>query len=228
MDDVSPPSEHPSKTRLGFLSPRDSLRAAKARGARKFISRLLIILPLTSILVLGGLFVWPLLNSNKIMTKVLEKVPDIVIENLNFTDRDSKNQPYSISASRATRPSGSQNIFDLEKPQGEITLLEGAWVAVKSLYGRFDKDKNLLWLGGNVQIFYDKGMQFTTDELQANLNERNAWGEKPVLIQGGFGEIRGKGFRLLDSGNVIVVKGPATALLNLQGGKASDKPARSK
>lgn len=227
MDELTAKTTARAAGRLSFLRPRDSARAAKARGPRRFVSRLMIALPILSVLILIGLMVWPYVNPHKILMKTLEQVPDLVIQNLNFTDKDSKNQPYSISAEKATRPNGTQNIFDLEKPQGEITLQEGAWVAIKSLYGRYDKDKNLLWLGGDVQIFHDKGFQFTTDELQANLNDRTSWGEKPVLIQGSFGEIRGVGFRLLDSGNVIVVKGPATALLNLQGGQASDKPASS-
>jgi lipopolysaccharide export system protein LptC len=221
-----PPATTGKKTAPGaldFLRPRDTLRAAKARGAGRFKARLLIILPALSVLTLLGLIVWPYVNPDKILSKALKAVPDIVIENLKFTDFDSKNQPYSISAAKATRPGGTQDIYDLERPEGEITLQQGAWVAAKSLYGRYDKDKNLLWLGGDVQLFHDKGLQFTTDELQADLNDRTAWGEKPVLIQGDFGEIRGKGFRLLDSGKVIVVKGPATALLNLHGGGASDK-----
>lgn len=224
MNDAEPTK--PKTGTLSFLRPRETARAAKARGPRTLINRLMIILPLGSALVLLGLILWPMINPDKILTKALKQVPDLVIENLNFTDLDSKNQPYSISAAKATRPGGLQEVYDLEKPQGEITLQEGAWVAVKSLYGRYDKDHNQLWLGGDVQIFHDKGYQFTTDELQADLDERNAWGEKPVLIQGDFGEIRGVGFRLLDSGKVIVVKGPATALLNLHGGQASDKPAK--
>lgn len=229
MDETNPPptTKTSASGRLGFLRPRDSLRAAKARGKGPLRTRLLVILPALSAVALLGLVIWPMVTSEKILTKVLKEVPDIVIENLNLTDSDSKNQPYSISAAKATRPNGVQNIFDLERPQGEITLQEGAWVAAKSLYGRYDKDKNLLWLGGDVQIFHDKGFQFTTDELQADLNDHSAWGEKPVLIQGGFGEIRGKGFRLLDGGKVIVVNGPGTALLNLHGSEASDKPANT-
>ena len=218
------PAKAPSE-RLSFLNARDSARAAKARGPRIFVRRLMIILPAISAVVLLGLFVWPMLNPDKILKKALTKLPDVVIENLNYTNVDSKNQPYSIRAAKATRLAGAQEVFDLEKPQGELTTQEGSWVAAKSLYGRYDHDKNQLWLGGDVQIFHDKGFQFTTDELQADLGARTAWGEKPVLIQGGFGEIRGVGFRLLDGGNVVVVKGPGTALLNLHGGDGSDKPA---
>ena len=92
------------------------------------------------------------------------------------------------------------------------------------VYGRYDENAKKLWLGGNVRIFHDKGYQVTTDEMQVNLNNNDAWGEKPVLIQGGFGTIRGIGFRFIDGGKTIVVKGPATAVLSLHGTSASDKP----
>jgi len=228
MDNPIPPATKNQTGPLGFLAPRETARAAKARGQRRYIGRLRILLPIVSACALLGLVVWPMINPEKILSKALKQVPDLVIENLNYTGADSKNQPFSLTAAKATRPKGTGNIFDLEHPQGEITLEEGAWVAARSLYGRLDKDKNLLWLGGNVQIFHDKGYQFTTDEMRADLNERTAWGEKPVLIQGDFGEIRGTGFRLLDSGNVVVIKGAAKAILNLHVQKPSDKPAVNK
>jgi lipopolysaccharide export system protein LptC len=229
MNDAKTPQKTEGQTGpLGFLRPRDTARAARARGPHRATARLRIILPVTAMILLLGLIVWPALNAKKILTKALKNVPDLVIKDLNYTGLDSKNQPYSIEAAKATRPSGEKNIYDLEQPQGEITLQEGAWVAAKALYGRLDQDTHHLWLGGDVQLFHDKGYQFTTDEVQADLNDRYAWGEKPVLIQGGFGEIRGSGFRLLDSGNVMVVNGPAKALLNLHGGDASDRPATKK
>jgi lipopolysaccharide export system protein LptC len=210
---------------LNFLRPRETSRVKKARGKKPLVTRLRVVLPAASAFILLGLCIWPVLHRDKILSKALKQVPDIMIENLNYAGTDSKNQPYSISAGKAIKPAGTTDLYDLERPQAEITLDNGSWVSGKSLFGRYDKENNHLWLGGDVQIFHDKGFQFTTDELQADLNERMAWGEKPVLIQGGFGEIRGLGFRLLDSGNVMVIKGPAKAYLNLHGSQASDKPA---
>ncbi len=155
----------------------------------------------------------------------MKNIPDLVIKDLHYTGLDSKNQPYSMTAVRATRPGGLQNIYDLNKPEAEITLQSGAWIAGKAEYGRYDQDTRRLWLGGDVQLFHDKGYQFTTDEAQIDIDESDAWGEKPVLIQGDFGEITGNGFQALDSGKTLVVKGPAKAILNLHSKDASDKPA---
>ena len=122
---------------------------------------------------------------------------------------DDKNQPYSLVAAQATKPSTLQGIYDLKKPEGEITLQNGTWLDGKADTGRFDQIEKHLWLGGNVRIFHDKGYQFTTDELQVDLNTNEAWGDKNVLIQGDFGTIHGVGFRFIDSGNTVIIKGPA-------------------
>jgi lipopolysaccharide export system protein LptC len=215
---------NPTKS-LSFIQPRDSKRAVKARGPKHVTNWLRIALPVTAGLVLVALLLWPVINPRKIAGIAIKNIPDLVVKNLHFTGLDSKNQPYSITALKATRPGGLQNIYDLDKPEGEMTLTSGAWLAGKSLYGRYDQDKRQLWLGGNVQLFHDKGYQFTSDEAQVDLNTNNAWGDKPVLIQGGFGNIRGQGFKLLDSGSVMIVKGPAHAVLSLHSGPPSDKPA---
>ncbi len=209
---------------LAFLRPQETQRQAKARRSPRYILFLRYILPASALLVLILLTLWPLMNPGTVASVVSRAMPDLVIQNLHFTGLDSRNQPYSLSAAKATRPGGFQNIFDLERPEGELTTDAGAWIAGKSQHGRLDQAHRRLWLGGDVQLFHDRGYQFTTDEAQIDLKDYVAWGEKPVLIQGDFGEIRGQGFRVLDSGDVVVVLGPASARLNLHAGVASDKP----
>jgi lipopolysaccharide export system protein LptC len=228
MTATTNPPEKAAKTAdksLSFIQPRDTKRTMKARRPPRVANFLRVALPGVALLFLIALVIWPVLRPNKIITAAMKNIPDLVVENLHYTGLDSKNQPYSVSAVKATRPKGLKNIYDLDKPEGEMTLTSGAWIAVKSQYGRYDQDTRKLWLGGNVQLFHDKGYQFTSDEAQVDLNDNYAWGEKPVLIQGGFGEIRGQGFKLLDNGHVMIVKGPAHALLSLHEGDGSDKPS---
>lgn len=181
-------------------------------------------LPLVAAGVLGLLFVWPDLMPNFTMTDIAKNVPDLVIDNLHYTGMDSKSQPYSLLAAQATRPAALHGIYDLVKPEGEITLQSGAWLDGKADYGRYDEIDKKLWLGGDVRLFHDKGYQLTTDEAQIDLNTNDAWGDKNVLIQGDFGTVRGVGFRFLDSGHTVVVNGPAKAVLSLHGSMDSGKP----
>ncbi|MGE3622800.1 MAG: LPS export ABC transporter periplasmic protein LptC [Bdellovibrionales bacterium] len=210
---------------LSFIRPRE--RRPLNLGHSRAVRLLRKILPVAALLILAALIAWPMLESKKIKAIAVSNIPDLVIKNLHLTGTNDKNEPYSLMAEKTTRPSGLKNIYDLDHPQGEITLANGSWVAGKALYGRFDQDTRHLWLGGNVELFGDNGSQFTTDEARIDLKENNAWGEKPVLIQGSFGEIRGNGFRLMDSGKVLVVTGKVRAVLDLRPKDSSDKPASS-
>ena len=219
------PANHLAADALGFLKPKETRRAAKARGPRRLVMALRFGLPVIALLVVIALMTWPLIDPHKLIAVALKNAPDLVIRNLHFNGFDSKNQPYSLTAQSATRPAGQDNLYDLDKPAAEMTLTSGNWVSGKADYGRFEQSTRRLWLGGNVQMFHDKGYQFTSDEAQVDINGNFAYGDKPVLIQGDFGEIRGQGFRLLDSGTTMIIKGPATARLSLRGGAPSDTPA---
>lgn len=212
-----------------FARPRDT-RHARAQSAAysRTVGVLRWALPLAAFFVLAALVAWPMLRSNKIAAVVAEAIPNLVVENLHLTGLDANNQPYSLTAARALQAGGAKDLVDLEKPQGDIQLNSGSWLAGKAQLGRLDQATKRLWLGGDVKVFHDQGYEFTTSEAQIDLSKNAAWGEKPVLIQGAFGEIRGEGFRILDKGNVVVIQGHATALLNLQAKPSSDKPKAAK
>jgi hypothetical protein len=70
-----------------------------------------------------------------------------------------------------------------------------------------DQANKKVWLGGSVEFFHDGGYRFLSDEVHIDWTKDLAWGEKPVLIQGPFGEVRGQGFRVLDGGKTLIVIG---------------------
>ena len=206
-----------TESRLDFIRPRETQRILKAREGRtaKILAKLRVWLPVFAAAVLLLLFLWPSLLPSFTTTNLIKNIPDLVIDNLRYTGVDNKNQPYSLMAAQATKPSSMRGMYDLVKPEGEITLDNGSWLDGRANYGRYDEIGKKLWLGGNVQLFHDKGYQVTTDEAQINMGANEAWGDKDVLIQGNFGTVRGEGFRFLNEGNTIVIKGPATAVLSL-------------
>jgi len=226
-DDERNQDEQPAP-RLGRLHPRDTSEAKSSSVAySRLVGRLRWILPLLAILGLVTLTLWPFLKTQTLTSFVVERVPNLMVEHLHLTGMDERNQSYSLTAARALQASGTdnQNLIDLEKPEAEISLQSGAWVAGHAAYGRIDQTDKKVWLGGAVEFFHDAGYRFTSDEVFVDFDKKAAWGEKPVLIQGGFGEIRGQGFRLLDGGAVFVVVGPGTAKLDLQAMKRPVKPS---
>ncbi len=215
-------------TPSNFIRLRDTRQAlARSRFYSRVVGFLRWTLPLAVLVVLVVLVGWPILQTKSLTAIVAEAIPNLVVENLHLTGIDASNQPYSLTAARALQALKSKSLIDLEKPQGEITLNNGAWLAGKAELGRFDQQGQRLWLGGNVQLFHNEGYQFTTSEAQVDMAKNIAWGDKPILIEGSFGEIKGEGFRVLERGNVVVVTGHSRALLNLHSQPSSDKPKPS-
>jgi len=190
-----------------------------------FMRLLRLWLPLSALVVLILLFVWPLLLPNFTMKDLAKNAPDLVVENLHYTGVDSKGQPYSLMAAQATKPSELKGIYDLVKPEGDIVLSGGSWLDCRSDFGRYDEAGKKLWLGGNVQVFRNDGLQVRSDDVQINLNTHDIWSSKNVEIQWDSGNIQGKGFRFLNSGETMVIDGPARAILRLQTSGDSDKPS---
>lgn len=207
-----------------ILRPRDTRQAAlEATLYSRFVGWLRWGLPLAGALFLAGLIIFPLLRSWDV--KDMGSVaPNLVVDNLRLSGVDTAERPYSLTSDKVTYAPNASHLVDLDKPQGEITLKDGAWLAGKAIHGRYDMDAKKLWLGGNVQFFHDEGYEFMTDEAQVDMKQNTAWGDDPVEIQGAFGTIKGKGFKILDKGKIFVIEGHAEAKLNLRRSQASDKP----
>ncbi|MDE2029208.1 MAG: LPS export ABC transporter periplasmic protein LptC [Alphaproteobacteria bacterium] len=231
MNDPRPPEQaQKPHGRLDFIQPRLTQRILHARSGRGIYlgKRLRLWLPVLAGAVLLLLFVWPELRPGFIMKNVAKNIPNLVIDNLHYTGVDDKNEPYSLLAAQATHPTNMPDIYDLKKPEGEVTLQNGAWLDSTADIGRYDNKTRKLWLGGHVHIFHNKGYEFSTEEALVNLNNDEAWGDKPVLLQGGFGTVRGQGFRFLDSGKTVIIQGPAKATLYLHDLPGSDKPVSAR
>lgn len=212
--------------RLGRLTPRDTKGAASRSAAySRFVGLMRMLLPIFVCIILVVLFLWPHLNVQRLSEKAVENIPNLMVERLNLTGIDAKNHAYSLTADRALQAGGLKNVVELEKPEGDIALSDGAWLMGRAAKGRIEQETKNLWLGGDVEIFHNQGYRFLTDEMFVDMGKSEAWGEKVVLFQGSFGEIRGQGFRLEQAGDTIMIKGPAQARLGLHAVKPSDKPS---
>ena len=205
---------NPKPHRLSFISPRITKRIEQARNAKMlpFIMRLRILLPVVSVAILVLIFVWSSMLPNFTLKKLSEKIPNLVVENLKYSGVDSKKQPYSLFAAQATRPSSSESIYDLTNVEGEITLQNGSWLDGKADKGRFNKESSELWLSGAVRIFRDDGFQVKTEEAYVNIDDKTASGSNSVSILGPSSTIDGTGFKILGSGDTVIINGPVKAI----------------
>ena len=111
----------------------------------------------------------------------------------------------------ADKKSGAENgnIINLRRPMADMTMSDGAWVAVTADNGVYDRDAGTVDLSGNVNLFHDTGLSFETDAAKVDLKNDAASGNQPIEGSRPDGEIAAEGFEVRDGGQTVVFTGRA-------------------
>jgi lipopolysaccharide export system protein LptC len=211
---VEPSSEQAAGPahRLSHLST--NTRDATYRPAySRLVRRLRIILPTVVVLTVAIVILWPKIRaqfSPPTQTSTEERQAKMV--NGRYVGSDSHGRPYTVTYESAQQPPGGGPI-EMVNPTAELTLQNGHWVAVKAAQGRYDQAAGLIDLSGNVELFHDDGYRFMTEKAHVEFNKNLVWGERAVTGRGPRGEVVGRGFRVINNGDAIVITGPARLLL---------------
>ena len=173
------------------------------------------LLPLTALSLIIAVVLWPRLNPVPRIDDepaIQQQLSTMISPRFFSTDADGR--PYSIIAAEAEEQRGANDIIDLVRPEGEITMADGQWMALISDFGIYDRVGGTLQLDGRVNLFRDDGIQFVTEQAFVDIEAGLAWGDLPVIVSGPFGVVRGQGFRYADGTGQIVFTGQSSLVLN--------------
>jgi lipopolysaccharide export system protein LptC len=190
-----------------------SRQATYAPTYTRMVRRLRIILPAVAVLTVAIVILW-----SKILALFIEPTQTTTDErqakmvNGRYVGSDSHGRPYTVTYDSALQPPGGGPI-DMTNPTAELMLQNGHWVAVKAEQGRYDQQAGLLDLSGHIELFHDDGYRFFTEKAHVEFNKNLVWGERAVTGRGPRGEVVGRGFRVINNGDSIVITGPARLLL---------------
>jgi lipopolysaccharide export system protein LptC len=123
-------------------------------------------------------------------------------------DLDGDSAPAPQPAPPGTTADG-ENVVNLQKLIADMTMSDGAWVAVTADHGVFHRDAGTVDLRGNVTLFHDTGLSFETDAATVDLKNDRARGDQPVEGQYPNGQLASQGFEVRDDGQTIVFTGRA-------------------
>ena len=220
---ANPPSDsmsgEPSSEQAAGQAHRLSHLSTNTRDATygpaysRLVRRLRVILPTVAVLTVAIVILWPKIRaqfSPPTQTSTEERQAKMV--NGRYVGSDSHGRPYTVTYESAQQPPGGGPI-EMVNPTAELTLQNGHWVAVKAAQGRYDQQAGLIDLSGNVELFHDDGYRFTTEKAHVEFNKNLVWGERAVTGRGPRGEVVGRGFRVINNGDAIVITGPARLLL---------------
>ena len=135
------------------------------------------------------------------------------IINARFTGTDRAQRPYTVTADTAAQVQSSPNLVDLSFPKADITLRNGAWMALSAETGLYDRDEQMLSLKGAVNLFHDTGYELHTSAARIDLAQGIASGEEPVSGHGPLGTLTSGGFRVLDRGKRLIFTGKSRLVL---------------
>jgi lipopolysaccharide export system protein LptC len=203
---------------LGFAPARAALDPAALARRRLVVAVLKRALPAAALAVLALIVLWPELSGVDDRVRLSYRKPDHAITDSarlvapRYVGRDERGRPYELAAATAEQASGSQTVT-LARPVGDMTLEDGAWVALQAETGWYQRDRALLDLEGEVTLFHDAGYEIRTARARIDLAAGRAEGDDPVAAQGPPGTLDGAGFRLEERGAVVIFTGPARMVL---------------
>ncbi len=190
--------------------PRVGNGALRAEaGYRRRLVLLRLVVPMATLALLASLVAYPLMKETAGRFRLAFAESGFAItgrdEMLNprFVGTDSANQPYTVTAETAMRPSDDDDVIFLVAPQGDITLEDGDWLLVSADQGLFDREAETLELAGSVKLFTDSGFTVDTDQITFDLNRGSAISNRPTHGQGPWGLLDSVGFEYRPEGRVF-------------------------
>jgi lipopolysaccharide export system protein LptC len=188
------------------------------RGYTRFVKTLRVVLPLTALGLITLVMAWPDVERHTAPPPKESIVPDAKMGqneliNPRYESTDKDLQPYTITAARATQNPDNPELVTLEKPEADMKMSDGAWMAGRSETALYEQNAEKLLLKGDVNIFHDSGYTLKTPELRVNLKTSEAFSDQDVHIQGPAGTLAATGMDANQISEKIIFKGPATLVL---------------
>ena len=129
-----------------------------------------------------------------------------------FMGLNKKEQPFKVTASKATRFKEESNTFYLENPVGEI-LIDNDKYFLSGNSGIYDKNIQELKINGDVKFNNNLDLTFSTTEVFFDFKDQILFGEKAVSGYRNNSKIDSQGIKILNKENKIIFTGKTKLLL---------------
>lgn len=198
---------------------RSSAEAMRAEhGYRRRVGLLKLLIPAAAAGIVISLVAWPMMIESSVGVTDLISEETLVngrdeMQNPRFVGTDSANQPYTVTAEVAMRPSNGDDTIFLRMPEADITLKDGDYVNVRADEGWYDRDAETLKLDGAVNLFTETGFKVQTESIVFDLRDGSATGDEPVQSQGPWGNLASQGIRYRPEGQIFEFPGRPTLVL---------------
>lgn len=192
------------------------------RGYSSFVRKLRLILPLIAIGMTVIILTWDEAGQRIAPLKKEEVLPqsrEIQNELLKpvFNSIDEKQQPYTVTADRATQGRDNPDIVELAKPVATLQQNDGTKLDADATSGLYEQKSQKLNLEGDVHLRHSDGTVLTTEELRVDLATQKAYSGRDVRVENKSGTIDATGLEGDAEGGTLIFTGPAKVILYSDG-----------
>lgn len=205
------------RARLVASGRGDSL----SRSYSRMVGLLKYALPAAGLVIVALVVAWPELHHTQIDISNPTERPAAVageIQNPRYSGVDEAARPYTVWATLAKQV--QDQIFDLNRPKGEMKLPSGLVLTLDAQAGKLDRSSKSVHLSGNVTLRRSDGTTMVTDAADISLADKGARSSTPVTAEGPFGTLSAGGFKVEQQGDVIIFTGPTKLFLKPGADKA--------
>ncbi len=190
------------------------IRRRGTRGYSSFVGFMRYAMPLSAVVLLSLVVVWPLMTGREEGFRIeftdrdtIDATPRMI--NARYLGMDERNQPFTVTAAEAVQPDPDSQLIHLRDITADMFVenSQAEWLAVTANRGVYEQDTQLLDLRGAVSLFSDAGHEFHTESAHVDLNAGIAEGDEPIAGQGPFGLIDAGNFRLVENGETLYFGG---------------------
>lgn len=211
----------------GEMTPGNPPRYSLANSYSLFVGFMKLALPAIGIGLLLLIVIWPqFMQEGRLAIESLEVTEQDLTSrkmlNPRYESYDSDERPFNITADLAEQDPQRNALINLTAPKARLQMDSGKWVSVDAPKGTYNEKNEIIRLDGGVNLLHDDGM--TIDTQKAMVDVKNGVAESNTATTGvsDKGTLEGEGFRIVDEGRVIILKGKSKVVLYEQ---TSDSPA---
>lgn len=225
MDDFDDPQ---TQDQFSRLSVGDDRATTINRKYSSFVKSLRLILPLLALVMTVIVLTWDEADRRIVPMKKEELLP--ASENIQnellkpvFNSVDDENQPYTVTADRATQSRNDPDLVELAKPVATLSMNTGEKLDADANAGLYQQKTEKLNLEGAVHLKHSNGYTLTTEELRVDLATNKAYSGQNVRVEGPGGTIDATGLEGDADTGALVFTGPAKVILYSDGNLLSPK-----
>ncbi|TSD89258.1 LPS export ABC transporter periplasmic protein LptC [Mycobacterium sp. KBS0706] len=192
-----------------------------SRSYSRMVGLLKYALPAAGLVIVALVVAWPELHHTQVDISNPTERPAAVageIQNPRYSGVDEAARPYTVWAMLAKQV--QDQIFDLNRPKGEMKLPSGLVLNLDAQSGKLDRSSKSVHLSGNVTLRRSDGTTMVTDAADISLADKGARSSTPVTAEGPFGTLSAGGFKVEQQGDVIIFTGPTKLFLKPGADKA--------